>query len=196
EPNTVRESRAMLENPRARVFVLFLDTYHVDVAASRRIRKPLVDALDRVIGADDLIGVMTPEMSPSDIAFARKTTTIDGFLERYWHWGERDRTNLVDPEDNEYGACYPNVPPADKCADQNGLAAEMIDRRHEKRALDALEDLVRYLRGAREERKAVLAISNGWLLFRPNQRMMRPLRCHGIPSGTPDAGYDPRTGRL
>ena len=44
----------------------------------------------------------------------------------------------------------------------------MIDRRHEKLALDALEDLVRYLRTVREERKAILAITNGWLLFRPN----------------------------
>jgi hypothetical protein len=72
----------MLENPRARVFVLFLDTYHVDVGASHRIRDPLVRALDAVIGADDLIGVMTPEMSANDITFARKTTTIDGILER------------------------------------------------------------------------------------------------------------------
>src|SRR6185295_837724 len=92
EPNTVAESRSMLESSRARVLVLFLDVYHVDVAASHNIRKPLVSALDRVIGPDDLIGVMTPEMSPTDIAFARKTTTIDGFLERYWHWGERDRS--------------------------------------------------------------------------------------------------------
>jgi hypothetical protein len=34
ERNTVRESRAMLEDSRARVFVLFLDTYHVDVSGS------------------------------------------------------------------------------------------------------------------------------------------------------------------
>src|SRR5919202_3193652 len=32
EPNTVAESRSMAENPRARLFVVFLDTYHVDVA--------------------------------------------------------------------------------------------------------------------------------------------------------------------
>ena len=87
----------MLENPRARVFVLFLDIYHVDVDGSHNIRKPLVDALDRVIGADDLVGVMTPEMSARDITFARKTTTIDGMLTRYWYWGERDRLNPVDP---------------------------------------------------------------------------------------------------
>jgi hypothetical protein len=31
---------------------------------------------------------------------------------------------------------------APPCADQNSIAAEMIDRRHEKRVIDALEDLV------------------------------------------------------
>ena len=43
EPRTVRESREMVADPRARVFVLFLDTYHVtDPAAwhSARVRMP------------------------------------------------------------------------------------------------------------------------------------------------------------
>lgn len=197
EPNTVAESRSMAESSRARLFVLFLDTYHVDVADSHRIRRPLVEALDRVIGQDDLVAVMTPEMSARDIVFARRTTTIDGFLTRYWHWGERNRVNPPDPEDNEYGFCYPNMPktaPPD-CSDQNGIAAEMIDRRHEKRALDALQDLVRVLRGVREERKAILAITNGWLLYRPNTTLMRPLNCRGVPTG-PTVGVDPRTGKL
>jgi VWFA-related protein len=201
EPSTVAESRAMAETARARLFVVFLDTYHVDLTDSQQIRKPLVEALDRMIGQDDMVAVMTPEMSARDIVFARRTTTIDGFLTRYWHWGERNRMNPADPEDQEYGACYPNEtkpPPGSNgpdCTDQNGIAAEMIDRRHEKRALDALQDLVRYLRGVREERKAILAITNGWLLYRPNQSLMRPLRCHGVPSG-PTVGIDPRTGRL
>ncbi len=196
EPNTVAESRSMLENPRARVFVIFLDTYHVDVAASYRIRKPLIDALDRVIGQDDLVAVMTPEMSPTDMAFARKTTTIEGFLTRVLALGRTRPHDSPDPEDEMYGACYPNVPPGGNpdCSDQNGVAAEMIDRRHEKRSLDALHDLVRYLRGVREERKAVLAITNGWLLFKPNMQMMRPLRCHGVPTGR-QIGVDPRNGR-
>jgi VWFA-related protein len=195
EPNTVAEMRAMAENPRARIMVVFLDTYHVDIGGSHNIRKPLVDALDKVIGQDDLVGVMTPEMSARDITFARKTTTIDGFLTRYWTWGERDRMTLRDPQDQGYAACYPNVPQNDRCADQNGVAAEMIDRRHEKLAIDALEDLVRYLRGVREERKAILAVTNGWLLYQPNSRLMRPLTCEGVPTG-PTVGIDPRTGRL
>jgi VWFA-related protein len=197
EPNTVAESRAMLENPRARVFVVFLDTYHVDVEASRKIRKPLTELLDRTLGPDDLIAVMTPEMSPLDMAFARKTTTIDGFLEKYWHWGERDRATAPDPEDVQYGECYPNISNIVRnapCADQNGVAAEMIDRRHEVRTLGALENLVRYLGGVREERKAILTVSNGWLLFKPDYNLMRPLTCEGVPTA-PGVVVDPRTGK-
>ena len=182
EPNTVRESRAMLESSRARVFVLFLDIGHVDVASSNTIRKPLVDALDKVIGADDLVGVMTPDMSARDVTFGRKTTTINGMLTRYWYWGERDRLNPVDPQERLYQACFPGT-----------VAQEMIARRREKMTLDALEELVGYLRGVREERKAVLAITDGWLLYRPNPALAAPLRGE-IPSG-PVVGIDPN-GRL
>ena len=106
EPNTVAESRAMLQDPNARVFVLFLDVGHVDVAGSHDIRKPLVDTLDRVMGEDDLVAVMTPEMAATDLTFARKTTTIEGFLTRNWPWGERDRLNPLDPVERSYEACY------------------------------------------------------------------------------------------
>ena len=179
EPNTVRESRSMLESSRSRVFVLFLDTYHVDLGGSCNIRDPLVAALDKVIGADDLVGVMTPQMAAGDIAFARKTTTIEGMLTRYWHWGERDRLNPVDRQDQLYEACYGPGP----------IATEMIQRRHEKLTLDALEDLVIFLRGVREERKAVLAISDGWLLFRPNPALANKAR-----PDRPLIGLDPRSG--
>src|ERR1039458_5233195 len=81
---------------RARVFILFLDAYHVGAISSRVISKPLVDTLDNLIGEDDLVGVMTPDMSALDVTFARKTTTVQGMLERYW-WGERDLTLPKDP---------------------------------------------------------------------------------------------------
>ena len=66
----------------ARVFVIFLDYYHVDVAGSRNMREPLVNALDRLLGPEDLFAVMTPEMSARDLSFARKTTTTRGMLEK------------------------------------------------------------------------------------------------------------------
>ena len=50
----------------------------------------------------------------------------------------------------------------------------MIDRRREKFALDALHDLSLYLRGLREERKAVIAVTIGWLLPREDRGMAGP----------------------
>jgi VWFA-related protein len=186
EPNTVAESRSMAQNPRARLFVLFLDTYHVDIAGSHRIRGPLVEALDRVIGPEDLVAVMTPEMSATDITFARKTTTIDGFLTRYWDWGDRNRMNPRDPEDRAYADCFPSEP---------GVVAQLIDRRHEKRTLDALHDLVIHLGGVREERKAVLAITEGWLLYRPDISLMPGATDGRVPNG-PGVTVEPRGGKL
>jgi VWFA-related protein len=186
EPSTVAESRAMLENPRARVFVLFLDYYHVDAAGSRNMRDTLVDALDRFLGPEDLFAVMTPEMSARDLSFARKTTTTRGMLEKYWIWGERDQLVARDPEDEQYRQCFVSEPQ---------IAEEMIERRREKLVLDALQDVVRSLRGAREERKAIMAISNGWRLFRPNDSLQRVVDGRP-PDPVPPVGGDPRRGRI
>lgn len=197
EPDTVAASRAMAESTRGRLFVVFLDTLHVDVGGSHAIRRPLVNALDRLIGPDDLVAVMTPEISARDVAFARRTTTIEGMLARYWNWGERDRINPPDPRDQSYLACYPGSGPIDcrdgTIDDDRGVAAEMIARRREHTTLNTLHDLVLYLRGVREERKAVIAISDGWLQFRPNPGLARKLFCR-IPTLQP--GLIPGTGRL
>ena len=45
----------------------------------------------------------------------------------------------------------------------------MILRRREKKVIDALTDLTIHLRGVREDRKAVIAITGGWVLFRENK---------------------------
>src|SRR5580765_1491891 len=194
EPNTVAESRQAALEPRARVVVLFLDVTHVELAASRKIRTPLVEALDRLIGPDDLIAVMTPEMSARDVTFARRTTTIEGFLTRYG-WGERDRSNFKDPTDDAYARCYPGIPqPGEATASDQGIAQEMILRRRERQTLDALEDLVRFLGGVREERKAVITITDGWRLYGPNPALIRPINGQ-VPTG-PTVGVDPRTGTL
>ncbi len=197
EPNTVAEGREQAQNPRARVVVLFLDINHVSVDGSARIRKPLVEALDRLIGPDDLVAVMTPDMAARDITFARKTTTIDGFLTRYWYWGQRERLNSIDPQEQQYQMCYPGSPPRmcpdGTTVDDRGIADEMIERRKEKMTIEALHDLVAYLRGVREERKAVLAVTDGWRLFQPHEQLARKVTCE---APIPQVGVDPRTGRL
>jgi VWFA-related protein len=199
EPNTVAESRAMVQDPEARLFIVFLDTYHVDVGGSHNIRKPLTDALDRMIGQNDLVGVMTPEMSAGDITFARRLTTIEGMLSRHWNWGEREQLNSRDPVEDQYRACYPGERrrcPDGSISDDTGIYAALIDRRREKRTLDALEDLARFLRGLRDERKAILLISDGWLLFRPDQSLQRVVHCQPPTGLSGGPRVDPGTGKL
>jgi VWFA-related protein len=194
EPNTVEESRRAVQDPRARVFVLFLDIKHVEGDASRRIAQPLVKALNRLIGPDDYVAAMTPGMSARDITFARRRTSIEGVLSREW-WGERDRTNFSDPVENDYALCYPAAPNPDGTSPSDtGIAQEMILRRREKQTLDALEDLSMFLRDVREERKAVITITDGWLLYTPNRNLARPLDNARPP--TTGVNIDPRNGRL
>ena len=153
EPNTMREARAMAEDPRSRIFIIFLDTYHTEVSGSHRMQTVLEHLLDRIIGPDDLYGVMTPEMSATDITLSRRTDTTEGFLHKYWYWGRRDRIADSDPVEAMYESCYPEnatrtcPDPRDPTGSKvvmsrttyHYVAREMIQRRREKRVLDALQ---------------------------------------------------------
>jgi len=171
EPNTIEQSRQMAGDPRARVFVIFLDTYHTQIEGSATMRQPLMNFIDRVLGPDDMVAVMTPEMAATEITFQRKTTVISKMLEREWMWGRRGRGQGMDNDEREdqYEACFPDA------FQTAGLAKEMKARRREKLTLDALEDLMVHLNGIREERKAVLAVTEGWVIYRPDSKLARAL---------------------
>jgi VWFA-related protein len=172
DPESLTRSREQAADPRARVFVVFLDTYHTQIDGSARMREPLVRFIDSVLGPDDLIGVMTPEMSAADLTLARKTTVMSRMISDNTFWGRRDR-GIVDndPKEDVYDACYP--PNSQKYGQpDNPIATAMKARRREKLSLDALEDLSAHLNGIREERKAVLVVTEGWLLFTPDRRLM------------------------
>jgi VWFA-related protein len=192
EPNTVAESRRAIQDPRARVFVLFLDPTHVEQGTSRTISQTLVNVLNRLIGPDDYVGVMVPPMKLSDVTFARRTVAIENLLRRDW-WGKRDSILPADEVEDQYVYCYQSTAPA--------IGQEMILRHREQQTFDALEDLVVSIRNLREERKAVLAITDGWLIYRPNSTLVRPLvDDKGNPTmpapGNAPIGIDPRSGRL
>ena len=104
EPDGVRASREAAGDPRARVFVIFLDTYHTRMEGSANVRQPLVRFLDRVLGPDDLVALMTPEMGASDIALGRKTNVISNILTDEW-WGRRARLADNDPKEDLYDTC-------------------------------------------------------------------------------------------
>src|SRR3954470_6876973 len=131
EPNTVAESRAAIQDPRARVFVLFLDPTHVEQGTSRAISQTLVNALNRLIGPDDYVGVMVPPMKLGDVTFARRTVAIENLLRRDW-WGKRDSIVPADETEEQYAYCYQSAAPA--------IGQEMILRHREQQTFDALEE--------------------------------------------------------
>ena len=161
EPNTVEQSRQMAAEGRARVFVIFLDTYHTSIEGSSNMRLPLIKFLDRLLGPDDMVALMTPEMGASEITLGRKTTVISNIMQAQWMWGRKGRLVDDDPKEEQYQQCY-------------GIGAmvnEMKARRREKLTLDALSDLMVHLGGVREERKALVVVTEGWQLFRSNPNL-------------------------
>ncbi len=137
------------------------------LSGSFHARKPLVQLLDRVIGQDDMVGVMTPEMSARNLTLARRTETIEGILKDNWFWGERDRVATTDEREQAIETCYPDI----------GSDGRHRRRDHsslrERQTLDAIEDLIIHLEGIREERKFVVMLSAGWLLPRRDDSLAR-----------------------
>ena len=193
EPNTVAEARERAAQPDARLFVLFLDTLHVQVDGSYRAQSPVAQLLERVIGEDDLVGVMTPEMSARNVTYSPRTAPVAQMLAANWAWGERGSATPSDPRENDLKMCYPDV---DATA---GVAQALIDRRRQQKTLDALDDLLDELERQREQRSFVLLLSEGWTLPPADERLARALPTPGgntiVPGGPEPISTGP-DGRL
>lgn len=178
EPGSVRGAEQMAANPRNRVFVIFLDIAHAAVEGSHHIKEPLIRLIDRILGPDDLVAVMTHEMAASQITFGRKTEIIANMLRDNWTWGKRHSLTPVEQRELEYEGCFPLV-------EQRRLVQQMVARRRERAVLDSLKDLVVYLGGVREERKAILTITDGWVLYRPDPSMTNLRGTEPVPGKDP-----------
>ena len=168
EPTSVTAANALAADPRRRVFVLYLDNQHVGVEGSYAIKEPLIELMQRMMGPDDLVGVMFPTMSPSQMTFGRRTKVIEEGLRQNWPWGRRHNL-MLDERENLYAMCFPPVSPQEGAV--SGLARKMIDRRRERIVLDSLQDLIRHMGALRDGRTAVITVSDGWKLFQPDPSM-------------------------
>jgi VWFA-related protein len=149
-------------NP-ARSFVVFLDTPHMRFEGARNVRVALVRFLDRLLDDDDRVGVMTPDIAPTDIEFGPKMSVIPRIMQDEGLW-ERARVGSRDPKEDRYAQCFP--------ANQfRGVAAEMQERHREQTTLAALTALIDFLSSSREDRTAVITLTDGWRLFGANPRL-------------------------
>jgi VWFA-related protein len=195
EPSSVTAANALAADPRRRVFVIYLDNQHVGVEGSFAIKEPLIELMQRMMGPDDLVGVMFPTMSPSQITFGRRTKVIEEGLRENWPWGRR-HTLMLDERENLYASCFPPVSPMEGAV--SALARQMIDRRRERIVLDSLQDLIRHMGALRDGRTAVITVSDGWKLFQPDPTMTTlregPLGKDPIPGAPPPVGVGPGGG--
>ena len=135
-------------------------------------RQPLINFIDRLLGPDDFVALMTPEMSATEITLGRKTTVITNSCEREWLWGRRGRLGRG-RQRRDRGSL--RLVLSTQSVSTENIAAQMKARRREKLTLDALEDLMVHLGGIREERKAVITVTEGWRIYRPDSQLARPL---------------------
>lgn len=186
EPTTVAEMRDSAADA-ARLFTFFFDRPHVSVAGSYRANKPIAETLDKVIGPDDMIGIMTPEMSPGAITYSRRTANVERMITDTWAWGIKDQVTQLSPRESGFEQCYP-------VTRYPGIAASMIARLREQQTLQALDGLVTRLDGLRPERKFVLLFTEGWALYQRDERLGGPL--DGQAPRQDPLGTDPLTGGI
>lgn len=172
DPNTQRDGEEAANDPRARVFVIVLDTRHVDTLGGANIRRPLIDMLDRLIGPRDLFGVITPQLRASDLILGRKAVTVSSELQRHWAWGVNDSILTQSDTEKAFEDCFgeigtrrdPGVPHHDPA-----LTAELVARVRERETLEHLDALVTRLGAIRDEKKAVILVTQGWSQFGRNE---------------------------
>ena len=143
DPNSQRDGFEMAADPKYRVFVLYLDAWHVDFAGGHRVALPIIDLLNRMMGPQDLFGVMTPYLTIKDLLLGQSTLSIQEQLEKYPYWGIASKNPL--PEELELDAA--------------GYGYVIPIRRLDKVYAD-LEALVDRLGVLRDERKNIIFFSD------------------------------------
>jgi VWFA-related protein len=161
DPNSVADMRDKVADPRRRVFVLFLDTYHISMGSTMWSRKAFQRFVERMVGPDDLMAGMTPDMSAESLAFGSRTETLERFLDTLY--GKKDALINQNEEEDAMLQCLGTPGP------QNWQL--LRDRWRTKKTLDAIEALVAHVGGMRDERKAIVTVSEGWQLFGPDLRL-------------------------
>ncbi len=158
-----------------RVFVVFLDDYHVRDGNSIRARRMLVDFIENDLISTDLVGVMYPLMPVSDVRLTRDHEAVINAIRRFEGVKyEYDVRNLYESRYNMY-------------------PTEIVERVRNEVSLSALRGLMTMLGGLREGRKSVLLVSEGYTNYVPPQMRSQVADLRADPNVNPQV-LDPFAG--
>ena len=161
--------------PDIRVFVFFLDDYHVREGNSIRARRMLEDFIRNDLIPTDLVGVMYPLMPVSDVRLTRDHDAVINAIRQFEGVKyEYDVRNVYESRYNFY-------------------PTEIVERVRNEVSLSALRGLMTMLGGLREGRKSVLLVSEGYTNYVPPQLRSQAADLRADPQVNP-AVLDPFAG--
>jgi VWFA-related protein len=134
-----------------RIFVFFMDDYHVRKANSMSVRTPLIRFIQQQLRPTDMIGIMYPLMPVSDLQLTRDhekiANAINTFDGRKFDYTPR---NIVEQNYARY-------------------STDQVERIRNDVVMGALQGLATRLGSLREGRKSIVFVSEGFTAMLPPQ---------------------------
>ena len=144
------ETAAADEN--SRIFVFFLDDYHVRKESSMSVRRPLVEFITNQLAPNDLIGVMYP-LTPIDaVTLTRNHQSVINTIEKF----EGRKFNYDPINELERGYVYKLTP-------------DVIEMLRRQVSFGAIRGISTKLGSLREGRKSLILVSEGYAAMLPPQ---------------------------
>ena len=144
-----QESEAARDD--VRLFVIFLDDYHVRRGNAMRVRDPLVQFVKTQLGPLDMVAVMYPLMSVQQLTFTRDLDSVVSALRIF------DGRKYDYRPRNPFEEQYANYP------------AQAVETVRNEVTMTALRGLSVKLGSLREGRKAIILVSEGFSSLLPPQ---------------------------
>lgn len=144
------ETAAADEN--SRIFVFFLDDYHVRKESSMSVRRPIVEFITNQLAPNDLIGVMYPLTPVDAVTLTRNHQGVINTIEKF----EGRKYNYDPINDLERAYVYKLTP-------------DVIERLRRQVSLSAIRGISTKLGSLREGRKSLILVSEGYSAMLPPQ---------------------------
>lgn len=193
DPGSQQQMLDELADPRARVFVAYLDVHNVGIPGAYYSRPAIIEMFHRLLAPNDLIALSTSRNHPRELTFGRTSAVVEQQLTRHWTWQDPDVT-VNDAEESGLTMCVVNAKasggrtPVHPDGQEN---SEWIQRRRQDQLLASLEGTIEYLGEVREGRKILFLFSRGWHLFEPNRDLLKPLETPGYVPAKPGVTREP-----
>ena len=134
-----------------RVFVIFLDDYHVRLGSSLAVRQPLTEFIQNQLKPLDMVAIMYPLTPVTDVDFTRNHERIIGAIQHF-----EGRKYRYEPR-NLFEEQYQRAP------------TEVVEQIRNQVVMTALRGLSVRLGSIREGRKSIIYVSEGLQAMLPPQ---------------------------